>query len=90
VKAHWTDRTDPLFVEVAEAIGTTTDLVMAASPRGEYVVAMATPDLDEHSRDFVKCILKRDADGILREIKREVEVGGLDELEAFIKRGLGT
>jgi hypothetical protein len=79
VKAHWTDRTDPLFVEVAEAIGTTTDLVMAASPRGEYVVAMATPDLDEHSRDFVKCILKR-----------EVEVGGLDELEAFIKRGLGT
>jgi len=88
MSAIWRDRSDPLMAEVAEAIGTTTDLLMAVSPRGERVLAMATPDYEAGSRDIVKYILGRDADGILREVRREVEVNGLDEMEAFIKRGL--
>lgn len=87
-KVTWTDRVDPLFAEVAEAIGTTTSLVMATSERLEYVVALASPDYDEGSRDLVKYVFKRDDDGILRLLKREVEKDGLDEMEAFIKRGL--
>lgn len=87
-RVTWSDRVNPLFVEIAETIGITTNLVMAATVQNGYVFAMATPDYDAGSRDIVKYVFKRDADGILREVKREVEVNALDELEAFVKRGL--
>jgi len=86
-RTNWSDRTHPLFAEVAEMIGCKTSLVMAATEQQGYVFAMATPRYPE-DRTLLRIAYRRDADGILREVTREEDATMLDRMEAEIKARL--
>lgn len=88
-KTRWRGRTDPLFAEVAEALGTETDLVMAAmpTPGGRNVYAMATPGYPE-DKTVIKVLLRRDAGGVLQVIETEEDPELLAKLDREMRRRL--
>jgi len=63
VEAEWHNA--PFFHEIAEALGTTTTHIMAATPRGTAVFALFTKTLDPEDDLVYSTLLDRDADGIL-------------------------
>jgi hypothetical protein len=86
---RWGGRSAPIFAEVAEALETTTDLIMAASEWGDgTVVALATP---RHPDDLtvVKATLRRDAIGILRVLRSEEDPGLWDEIRSAVDDRVG-
>ena len=87
---EWADRSSAIFQETAEALGTSTDTLMAAMEcqvgDGIFVIAMYTPDYEAGSRAIHKVVLGRGPDGILHLVKRDVMEDGLDQLEAYMEQ----
>lgn len=73
-RQKWTTRTDPLIVEVAEALRCPTDLVAAVARHlpglPGIVVATFSPDYNEGDETVYGARLRRGDDGILVEIGR--------------------
>lgn len=81
-RTRWTGRTDPLIVEVAEALGCPTDLVagVGRSPgRATFVVAAFSPGYPADEAVY-GATLARDGDGILRERRRRKLADSLADL----------
>jgi hypothetical protein len=79
-RAHWTGRSNPLIVQAAEALGVTTDLVMAVARApgaafGHIYLALYSPFAAEPER-IARAWLARDDDGILRLRGKPEEVPG--------------
>lgn len=81
LNAEFRGRVD--FAEVAEALGVTTDKVVAAGfLDGGLVAAMYTPDHAEDPLDSIvyRTALRRDREGILRTIAPPEDLGPLAKL----------
>ena len=89
-ESRWVDRTAPAMHEVAEALGTTTDLVMAVAVQGADadVMALWTPDYPADETVW-EAWLARDADGILSVRSREPKPGLWESMKAALDRRLG-
>ena len=86
---RWADRTAPIFAEVAEAMDTTTDLVMAAMQQpGGRIFAMVTPRYPP-DQTVVKAVLQRDALGVLRVVATDEDPHLWDQLRAKLDEELG-
>jgi hypothetical protein len=83
---RWTGRTNPILVEVAEAVATTTDLIMATYAQGRTRVALYT--LDGNDPDLMVAYLERDDDGILRVLKTVKQPGAMERMRAEIEERL--
>lgn len=83
-RQKWTTRTDPLIVEVAEALRCPTDLVAAVGRnlpgQGKVVVATFSPDYHDGDETVYGARLRRGDDGILVEIGRAKIADSLGEL----------
>jgi len=84
---RWTDRTQQIFQECAEVLGTTTDLIMAAHEDGRSVMAMYTPGYPEDNTIWTAA-LRRNKDGTLRLTRRERSGKTFADIEAQIERDL--
>lgn len=84
-REKWTTRTDPTIVEVAETLGIPSDLVAAVGKNlpglgGRVIVATFSPDYNDGDETVYGARLRRDDDGILREIGRVKLADSLGEL----------
>jgi len=84
-RQKWTTRTDPTIVEVAETLGIPSDLVAAVGKNlpglgGRVIVATFSPDYNDGDETVYGARLRRDDDGILREIGRVKLADSLGEL----------
>ena len=84
-REKWTTRTDPTIVEVAETLGIPSDLVAAVGKNlpglgGRVIVATFSPDYNDGDETVYGARLRRDYDGILREIGRVKLADSLGEL----------
>lgn len=84
-RTRMTGRTDPLIVEVAETLGIPSDLVAAVGKNlpglgGRVIVATFSPDYNDGDETVYGARLRRDDDGILREIGRVKLADSLGEL----------
>lgn len=79
-RAEWTGRTEPIFVEVAEALAIPTDLIMAAAVHEGRITAMYTRPDDERDLPAVYALhFDRDVFGVLQAIGEPFEVPGMLE-----------
>jgi hypothetical protein len=83
-EVRWRDRTQQIFHDVAELLGTTTDLIMAANQKGRSIVAMYTPGYPD-DKTIWNAGIRVNADGTLRLIHRERSKLRWDQMEADIE-----
>jgi hypothetical protein len=86
---RWVDRTAPAMHEVAEVLGTTTDLVMAVTvpPRSKLVCVFYTPGYPGDETVWA-AVLERGPDNILVERSREPQPGMWERMKAELDRTL--
>ena len=84
----WVNRSSQAMQEAAEAVGTSTELVMAVAhaPDGAALV-LFTPGLPDDQTVWA-ARLERDPHGILTEVAREAKPGLWEEMQAGIERAL--
>ena len=78
----------PDFAEVAEALGITTQQILASmNPQSNEVLVLWTETLDDNEGDLWSAGFRRDTDGILRQCSpTRQHVGMLDEIHASVDR----
>jgi hypothetical protein len=86
-RVKWAARTDLVFHDVAELLGTTTDLIMAANHVGRTVMALYTPGYPDDHTVWIASI-RINADGTLRLIGRERSGMDWNDFESQIKARL--
>lgn len=85
----WGGRTEGPMPEIAEALGVTTDLVMAVHDmgRGKYT-AFYSPEYDKGDTTLWLALLKRSGDGILKVVHREPRPDMWERIQAQIEGSL--
>lgn len=85
-RTHWTDRTEPIFTEVAEVFGINTDMVMAAvqDPEEPGIVRVLVTPVQE--TDVVSAVLRRDDAGVLQLVSSRKEPDFLEKMQERIRR----
>jgi hypothetical protein len=83
-EVRWRDRTEQVFHDVAELLGTTTDLIMAAHQQGRGIMALYTPGYPD-DRTIWAAALRVNADGTLRLIRRERSDLSFEQMSADIE-----
>ena len=87
-RVEWHDRVD--FAEIADAIGVDTTRIMAVrNPAADEVFVLFTPTDDDPPRIF-STELRRDRDGVLRDVGAWLERPGLwEQIKRSVEEKLG-
>jgi hypothetical protein len=83
-EVRWRDRSQQIFHDVAELLGTTTDLIMAAHQHGRGIMALYTPGYPD-DRTIWNAAIRVNADGTLRLIGRERSDLSWEQMSAEIE-----
>lgn len=86
---RWADRSEQPFQEVAEVLGTTTELVMGVRTGAGTMTALYTPDYDRGDKTVWAAQLQRNhVTGVLELVSTEPQPGMYEELLGDLERDL--